>query len=82
MNISKKITLCITAWLLLIVFITGDADLGLYFILLFLGFIAIKELTDPYTSNILKFKLNIFIIVFFMIFLFFISQRIISFLEI
>jgi len=82
LKISEKITLCVSAWLFILLFLTGDADLGLFFIFLFLGFLAIKELTDHYTTNMFKFKMNIFIIVFFMIFLFFISQRIITFLEI
>jgi hypothetical protein len=82
MIISEKITLAISVWMIFILFITGNASLEIFFILIIIGFIIIKELTDHLTTNIFKKKMNAFIFVFMIAFLFLVGKRLIEFLEI
>lgn len=82
MLMSEKITLFIILWIIIMLFITGDAALEMFFILIFLGLIIAKELTDRYTVAHLKIRMNLFVLVFLLVFIVFMGKKIISFLVI
>jgi hypothetical protein len=77
---SEKITIVLSLWVVLLIFITYVTSLEVFFILIFIGTLVTKELTDYYTSYNLKFRLNIFVVVFLIIFTAIISQKIINIL--
>ena len=74
--ISEKITLVITVWIILMFFIVGEADLENFLIFILIGFLIVKELTDSFTTIHLKHRMNVFIYLFFMIFIVIIGKRI------
>lgn len=82
MLISEKITLFIAAWMVVVFFVTIDAILEVFFVLIFIGFLIVKVFTDRFTLANLRFRMNIIIFVFFIIFIFLIGKKIISFLSI
>ena len=81
MLMSEKITLVIAAWMIFLLLIIRDADLELFFILIILGFVIVKEFTDRYTTRLFKLKMNAFIFVFLIAFFIIIGTRIINFFE-
>ena len=78
MLISEKITLFIAVWVMVALFITGDADLEIFFILILIGMIIAREFTDRFTTVHLKHRMNIFIFVFIVVFIVLIGKRIIN----
>lgn len=79
---SEKITLVIAGWVLLVLFITGDANLEIFFILIFIGVLIVRELTDVFTTVNLKDRMNIFIYLFILVFIVIVGKKIISVLAI
>lgn len=77
--LSNKISIILIIWTLTLYVIT--ADLEIYFILIFIGTIITRELTDRYTSNMYKKRLNTYIIIFFFTYTILISQKIIEILS-
>lgn len=77
--LSNKISIILIIWTLILYVIT--ADLEIYFILIFIGTIITRELTDRYTSNMYKKRLNTYIIIFFFTYTILISQKIIEILS-
>jgi hypothetical protein len=82
MLMSEKITLCVAAWTIFLLFVTSDAEIEIFFILIIIGFIFIKEFTDRFTTSLLKFKMNAFIFVFMIVFIVIIITKIMNILEI
>jgi len=82
MLISEKIVLIITIWILLVLIITGDSNLEIFFILTFIGILIIRELSDIFTTISLKERMNVFIYIFIIIFIGIIGQKIINILNI
>ena len=82
MLLSEKITLVIIAWILILFLITSDADLEIFFVLIFIGILIIKILTDSFTTKQFKLRMNVFISVFLIIYIVMIAQRIINILNI
>jgi hypothetical protein len=82
MLMSEKITLYIVAWMIFLLFIASDTGLEIFFILIIIGFIIIKELTDRFTTSSIKLKMNAFIFIFMIVFVLLIITRIINILEI
>ena len=82
MLMSEKITLVIAGWVLLVLFITGDANLEIFFILIFIGVLIVRELTDVFTTVNLKDRMNIFIYLFILVFIVIVGKKIISVLAI
>lgn len=76
----EKITLAITIWILVIFFITGEADIETFFILVFIGMLIIKVLANEFITVHLKNRMNIFIYVFLIVFIVIEGNKIISFL--
>ena len=77
--LSNKISIILIIWTLILYVIT--ADLEIYFILLFIGTIITRELTDIYTSNMYKKRLDTYIIIFLFTYTILISQKIIEILS-
>ena len=76
---SNKISIVLILWtLLLIVFIT---DIEVYFALIFLGILIAREIADFHTSNMYKKRLNAYIIIFLLVYIVLISQKIIEYLS-
>ncbi len=82
MLISEKIILFMTAWMILIFFLTLNAIVEIFFILIFIGFLLVKVFIDRFTRSNLKIRINIFILFFLIVFSLIIGERILSFLVI
>ena len=82
MLISEKITMFIAVWMVFILIVALDAELEIFFILVFIGFLTVKVFADRFTLTRLKNRMNIFIFVFFIVFMIIIGKKIISFLSI
>lgn len=80
MLIAEKIALFLTIWIVIMLFITGDTSYELFIVLILIGFLVVKEFTDRYTTTYLKHRLNIYIIVFAMIFFVLIGRKILNFI--
>lgn len=79
---SEKITLIITIWILIVLLITGNTNLEIFFILIFIGVLIIRELSDVFTSTNLKDRMNLFIYFFIIIFIIIVGQKILTILNI
>jgi hypothetical protein len=82
MLISEKITLAIAGWIFIILLITGTANLEIFFILIFIGVLIIRELTDVFTTTNLKDRMNLFIYIFLFIFMVIVGKNIINIISI
>ncbi len=80
MLISEKIILFMTAWMILIFFLTLNAIVEIFFILIFIGFLLVKVFIDRFTRTNLKIRINILILFFLIVFSLIIGERILSFL--
>ena len=79
---SEKITLIIAIWVLLVLLITGDASLEIFFVLIFIGVLIVRELTDVFTTTDFKERMNIFIYIFIIVFIVIVGKKIINILGI
>jgi DNA-directed RNA polymerase subunit RPC12/RpoP len=75
---SEKLVLVLNILILFIFLITDTSSLELFFILIYLGLIIIKELTKDFTPIYLERKLNMFVIGFFIIFIIIIIKRVMA----
>jgi hypothetical protein len=82
MLLSEKLTLIITLWIIFVMLITGEANLEIFFILIFIGVLIIRELSDVFTSDDLKGRMNLFIYFFLMIFMVIVGRKIMTILSI
>jgi len=82
MLMSEKIVLIISIWILIALIITGDANLEIFFILIFIGILIVRELTDVFTSYNFKDRMNIFIYIFIIVFIFIVGNKILNILNI
>jgi hypothetical protein len=82
MLISEKITLVIALWILLILLITNDTDLELFFVLIFIGVLIIRALTDVFITTTLKHRMNLFIYLFIVVFMVIVGNKIITILAV
>lgn len=76
--LTEKITLIIIVWTLFSFFITNDADIEIFFVLIFIGLIVVKQITDEFTTLHLKKRMTIFIIVFLIASIIIIAQKILT----
>jgi hypothetical protein len=79
---SEKLTLIITSWILLVLFITKDTDLELFFVLVFIGVLIVRALAEVFIGTNLKFRMNIIIYIFIIVFIFIVGNKIIMVLQI
>ena len=75
---ETQITIVTIAWILSLFFITENSDLEIFFILILIGMLLLKEGTDDLTTIYFKNRMNIFISVFFIVFVAFIGKKVIS----
>jgi len=80
--VSEKITFIIIIATLLLFLITSPKDLEIFLVLLYLSLLIIKELIDEFTPTHVKKRLNYVIVIFFVIFVAIIAERIITILNI
>jgi len=90
LKVPEKITPGKIIWMLLEFFVivtilflffvtaTGDINIGLFFVLIFIGIVVLKELTDEFTPDHLKKKINILISGLLVIFFLIVINEIIS----
>jgi len=76
---SEKITVIVAVWIIVALFITADADLEVFFVLVLIGFIVINEFTDRFIGNRFKLRMNALIFIFMIAFIIIIGIKIISF---
>ena len=75
---SEKITLFIAIWIIVVLFITGDSNLEIFFVLILVGMLVAREFTDRFTTIHIKQRLNIFILMFIIIFMVLVTRKIIN----
>ena len=80
--LSEKITLVLSVWILIILIVTGDANLEIFFILIFIGVLVLRELTDIFTTSDLKDRMNLFIYIFLIIFVIIVGRKILEILNV
>lgn len=78
MLMSEKIALLIAGWILFVLIITGDANLEIFFILIFIGILIIRELTDVFSSVNLRDRMNMFIYIFLIIFMVIVGEKVLT----
>jgi hypothetical protein len=78
MLISEKITFVIALWILMALLITGDTDFELFFVLIFIGVLIVRALSDVFITKTLKFRMNLIIYLFIIIFIVIIGNKIIT----
>ena len=77
---SEKITLIFTTWTIAMLFLTGDENLEIFFVLIFIGVLIMRQLTDVYAPSTLKDRMSTFIYLFVIIFIVIVGQKIITIL--
>lgn len=77
--LSNRISIVLILWTLLLFVITSDLEI--YFILIFIGILITRELTDMYTTKTYKKRLNAYIIIFLFTYIVLISQKIMEILS-
>jgi len=82
LDIYDKIAIATVVLVLFLFIITGDADIEIFLILIYLGFLILKEFTKEFTPLHLKGRMNILLIAFLAIFTLIITKRIISIVSI
>jgi hypothetical protein len=79
---SEKITLVISLWIIFVLLVTGNQDTELFLILIFIGILIIKGITDNFSTTDIKDRLNLFIYMFMIVFIIIIGKKIIGILAI
>ena len=77
MLITEKIILFMSLWISVSLLITTESQFEIFLILILIGFVIIKEITNPFIVGKIKFKLNLFILIFLIMFILVIFNRII-----
>jgi len=78
MLLSEKLTFLIAAWVFIALLITGAGNLEIFFILVFIGVLIIRELSDVFSPISIKDRMNLFIYVFLFVFVFIVGKKIIT----
>jgi len=81
LSISDKITLTLVIWILFLFFITSDVELEAFFVLIFIGMLVVRELTDELTTIRLKHRMDGFIYLFLVAFIWIVGEKIINVLN-
>jgi hypothetical protein len=76
---SEKITLAMTVWILVMFFMTGEEDLEVFFVLMLIGMLLVREFADDFIAVHLKHRMDGFIYVFLIIFIGIMREILISF---
>jgi len=78
---SEKIALVIALWILIALLITKDTDFELFFVIVFIGLLIIRALTDVFITTTLKHRMNIIIYIFIIFFAVIVGNKIITILN-
>ena len=78
MLLSEKLALVIALWAIIALFVTGIGNLEVFFILVFIGVLVVRELSDVYSPVKIKDRLNVFIYLFLFVFIVIVGKKIIS----
>jgi hypothetical protein len=79
---SEKITLVISVWIIFVLLVTSNHDIELFLILIFIGILIIREITDIFSTTDIKDRLNLFIYIFMIVFIIIVGKKIINILAI
>ncbi|MFH1013719.1 MAG: hypothetical protein V1769_04335 [Thermoplasmatota archaeon] len=82
MLLSEKITIIISLWIIFVLLVTGKGNLEIFFILTFIGVLIIRELSDVFTTENLKGRMNLFIYLFIIVFMVIVGKKIIGIISI
>ena len=82
MLMPEKITIFVAIWTIIMLFASGDAGLEIFIILVFIGLLIAKELTDRFTTLQIKRRMNIFIFIFLLFFIAAVGKKIMDFVSI
>ena len=74
--LSTRISIVLILWTLLLFALISDIEL--YFILVFIGILVTRELTDNHTSNTYKKRLDAYLVIFLITYIALLSQKIID----
>ena len=75
---SEKIILVISLWILVALLVTGDTDFELFFVLIFIGILIVRALSDVFITKPLKLRMNLVIVVFLIGFIVIVGNKIIT----
>jgi hypothetical protein len=75
---SEKIILVISLWILVALLVTGDTDFELFFVLIFIGILIVRALSDVFITKPMKLRMNLVIIVFLIGFIVIVGNKIIT----
>lgn len=78
---SEKITIIIALWILIALLITRDTDIELFFVIVFIGILIIRAITDVFITTTLKHRMNLIIYIFIIIFSIIVGNKIITILN-
>lgn len=76
-----RITLFIIAWTIVVFFITGSMDLGIFVILIVLALLMTKEIAYDFTPVRFRYKLNVLIYLLLLFFVLIIGEKILDILS-
>jgi hypothetical protein len=79
---SEKLALVIAFWVLLVLLITKDTDLELFFVLIFIGVLIVRALAEVFITTTLKFRMNLIIYLFIIVFIIIVGTKIITILSV
>ena len=77
---SEKLALVIAFWILIVLLITKDTDLELFFVLIFIGVLIVRALAEVFIPTSLKFRLNLIIYLFIIVFIVIVGSKIMAIL--
>lgn len=75
-SMSEKMVTIVVLWILSMFFLTLPADPETFFIIIFIGFLILSELTQEFTTAFFKKRMNTVLSIFFIIFLVIVLQKI------
>jgi len=78
---SDTITITLVIWIIFLFFITGDTELEVFFVLIFIGMLVVKELTDELITMPLKHRMDGLIYILLLDFIWIIGEKIINILN-
>ena len=78
---AEKIIFVISLWILVALLVTGDTDFELFFVLIFIGILIVRALSDVFITKPMKLRMNLVIVVFLIGFIVIVGNKIITILQ-
>lgn len=79
---SEKVAVIFASWVVFVMVITGEEDLEFFFVLIFIGLLVLRELSDVFVTRRLKNRMNLFIYVFLIFFVVIVGNKVLTILGI